>query len=92
MSKGVEELGDFTASARLVPIAGLAIVIGLVSSVVALLLLKLIGLCTNLFYFQRWSTELVSPAGHHLGAWSVLVPVAGAVDGWGVMERHDVRW
>jgi H+/Cl- antiporter ClcA/CBS domain-containing protein len=87
MSKGAEELGDFTASARLVPIAALAVVIGLVSSVVALLLLKLIGLCTNLFYFQRWSTELVSPAGHHLGAWSVLVPVAGALV-IGLMARY----
>ncbi|MBN9664101.1 MAG: chloride channel protein [Acidobacteria bacterium] len=87
MSKGVEELGDFTASARLVPIAALAVLIGLVSSVVALLLLKLIGLCTNLFYFQRWSTELVSPAGHHLGAWSVLVPVAGALV-IGLMARY----
>lgn len=87
MSKGVEGLGDFTASARLVPIAALAVVIGLVSSVVALLLLKLIGLCTNLFYFQRWSTELVSPAGHHLGAWSVLVPVAGALV-IGLMARY----
>ncbi|QOY89652.1 chloride channel protein [Paludibaculum fermentans] len=87
MSKGAGELGDFTASARLVPISALAVVIGLVSSVVALLLLKLIGLCTNLFYFQRWSTELVSPAGHHLGAWSVLVPVAGALV-IGLMARY----
>ncbi|MGC4048517.1 MAG: chloride channel protein [Paludibaculum sp.] len=87
MSQGVEELGDFTASGRLVPIAALAVVIGLVSSVVALLLLKLIGLCTNLFYFQRWSTEMVSPVGHHLGIWAVLVPVAGALV-IGLMARY----
>src|SRR5207248_2798574 len=41
-------------------------------------LLKLIGLFTNLFFFQRWSAALVSPADHHLGAWVELVPVVGA--------------
>ena len=34
---------------------------------VAWALLRLIGLFTNLFFFQRWSTTLVSPAGNHLG-------------------------
>ncbi|WP_321478072.1 chloride channel protein [uncultured Paludibaculum sp.] len=87
MSSGAEELGDFTASKRLIPISALAVVIGLVSSFVALLLLKLIGLATNIFYFQRWSTALVSPAGHHLGLWSVLVPVAGALL-IGLMARY----
>lgn len=87
MSGGVEELGDFTASPRLIPISALAVVIGLVSSLVALVLLKLIGLATNLFYFQRWSTTLVSPAGHHLGIYSVLVPVAGALV-IGLMARY----
>ena len=36
-------------------------------------------LFTNLFYFGRLSTALVSPAGNHLGWWAVLVPVAGAL-------------
>ncbi len=74
-----DELGDFTASSRLIPISAAAMVIGLIASFVALGLLKLIGLFTNLFYFQRWSTALVSPAGNHLGYLAVFVPVAGAL-------------
>ena len=56
------ELGDFTMTPRSIAISGLAIGIGLVSAYVALALLKLIALFTNLFFFQRWSTALVSPA------------------------------
>jgi chloride channel protein, CIC family len=73
------ELGDFTATSRLLPISAAAIVIGVIASFFALALLKLIGLFTNLFYFQRWSTDLVSPAGNHLGLLAILVPVAGAL-------------
>ncbi len=57
------------------------------SAFVALALLKLIGLFTNLFFYQRWSTALVSPAGNHLGNWAVLVPVAGALI-IGLMARY----
>jgi CIC family chloride channel protein len=41
--------------------------------------LRLIGLFTNLFYFQRWSSALVSPSANHLGYYAVLVPIAGAL-------------
>jgi len=75
----LDHLGDFTTSPRVISISLLAIIIGVVASWVAAGLLKLIGLCTNLFFFQRVSTELVSPAGHHLGPFVVLVPVAGAL-------------
>ncbi|HEV7500171.1 MAG TPA: chloride channel protein, partial [Vicinamibacteria bacterium] len=81
------ELGDFTTSRRVIPVSLLAIFIGVVASYVALVLLKLIGLFTNLFFFQRWSTALVSPAGNHLGLWVVLVPVAGALV-IGLMARY----
>jgi H+/Cl- antiporter ClcA/CBS domain-containing protein len=62
-----------------VPIAALAVVIGVFAALVALALLRMIGLFTNLFFFQRWSTELVTPADHQLGPLVVLVPVAGAL-------------
>jgi H+/Cl- antiporter ClcA/CBS domain-containing protein len=75
----LDHLGDFTATARMIPIAGLAVAIGLCAAFVATALLKLIGLFTNLFFFQRVATELVSPAGHHLGPFVILVPVAGAL-------------
>jgi len=77
--KLADELGDFTTSWRVIPIAGLAIVIGVLAAFVAWALLQLIGVFTNLFFFQRWSTAMVSPAGHHLGPFVVLVPVVGAV-------------
>jgi H+/Cl- antiporter ClcA len=86
-SDRLDHLGDFTTTARVLPIAALAIVIGVFSAYVAAGLLKLIGLFTNLFFFQRVDTALVSPAGHHLGPFVVLVPVAGALV-IGVMARY----
>ncbi len=82
-----EKLGDFTTTPRAIAISGLAIGIGLISSYVAWALLKLIGIFTNLFFFHRWSTSMASPAANHLGAWEVLVPVAGALI-IGVMARY----
>lgn len=74
-----ERLGDFTTTARVLLIAGIAICIGIVSTFVALVLLRLIGLFTNIFFFQRWDTSLVSPAGNRLGVFEVFVPVIGAL-------------
>ena len=85
-SKRNEELGDFTTTLRVIPISLLAMCIGVLCAYVALALLRLIGLFTNLFYFGRWGTDMVSPAGNHLGYWSVLVPVGGALI-IGVMAR-----
>src|SRR5262249_15569545 len=72
-------LGDFTTTRRVLVLSVLATGIGVLSAFVALALLRLIGLCTNLFFFQRWDTELVSPAGHTLGLFVVLVPIIGAL-------------
>ena len=71
----------------MLPISALAIVIGGLCAFVALALLRLIGLFTNLFYFGRWSAALVSPAGNHLGLFSVFVPIAGAMI-IGIMARY----
>jgi CIC family chloride channel protein len=79
LSKELRKLGDFTTTMRVLPIAGLAMVIGVIAAYVALALLRLIGLFTNLFYYQRIGTAMVSPAGNHLGWWAVLVPVAGGL-------------
>ncbi len=82
-----EELGDFTTTLRVVPISCLAMFIGVLCAFVALVLLRLIGLFTNLFYFGRWNMAMVSPAGNHLGYFSVLVPIGGALI-IGVMARY----
>jgi chloride channel protein, CIC family len=82
-----EELGDFTTTRRVLPISGLAMVIGAVCAVLALALLRLIGLFTNLFYFGRWSTAMVSPVGNRLGWFAIFMPVIGALI-IGVMARY----
>src|SRR2546423_5102988 len=73
------EIGDFTATRRMIFIAGIAMVIGVIATFVASWLLKLIALFTNLFYFQRVSFAAASPADHTLGLASVGVPVLGAL-------------
>jgi len=74
-----ERLGDFTTNWEVLPITLLAAVIGVFSAFVALALLRLIGFFTNLFFFQRVSTALVSPAGNKLGWLEVFVPMIGGL-------------
>ena len=81
------KLGDFTTGPRMILISGMAIIIGIISAFVALILLRLIGLFTNIFFFQRWGTALVSPAGNHLGIFEIFVPVIGALL-IGLMARY----
>ena len=81
------QLGDFTTTWQVLPISLLAVVVGALCAYVALALLRLIGLFTNLFYYGRWGTAMVSPAGNHLGLFAVLMPVAGALI-IGVMARY----
>src|SRR6184192_2986380 len=82
-----EELGDFSTTLRVLPISALAVVIGAICAFVALALLRLIGLFTNLFYYGHWGSALVSPSGNHLGWYSILVPVGGAFI-IGIMARY----
>ncbi len=86
-NSGLAHLGDFTTAPRVLMISTIAVAIGVVSAYVALGLLRLIGLFTNLFFYQRWNTALVSPANNTLGIFEVLVPVAGALV-IGVMARY----
>src|SRR5689334_320980 len=86
-SRHHEELGDFSTTLRVLPISALAIGIGVLCAFVALVLLRLIGLFTNLFYYGHWGSKLVSPAGNHLGWYSVLVPVGGGLI-VGLMARY----
>src|SRR5262245_53897016 len=81
------ELGDFTTTTRVVPIALLAVFVGVLGALLAVALLTLINLFTQLFFFQRWSLEPISPARNTLGAWQIVVPVIGALI-IGVMARY----
>src|SRR5213076_3615809 len=72
--------GDFTANPRVLVVTLMAVFVGVASAFVALALTKLIGFFTNLFYYQRIATgDFTSPAGHHLGVWSVFIPVIGGL-------------
>ncbi len=75
------------ASFRIVLVSFLAAAIGLVAGLVAYALYKLIGLFTNLFFFHQWSTAFRSVGSHQLGAWVILVPVAGGLI-VGVMAKY----
>ena len=86
-ARASKTLGDFTVTARTIPISLLAMCIGAIAAFVALGLLKLIGLFTNLFFFGRWSTALVSPAGNHLGWLRNRHPRRGALI-IGLMARY----
>ncbi len=85
--KPLDELGDFTTNVQVIPISIMAIFVGFIASLVAWLLLRLIGLFTNLFYYQRWDTALSSPAGNHLGVFAIAVPVIGSLI-VGLMARY----
>jgi H+/Cl- antiporter ClcA/predicted transcriptional regulator len=81
------KLGDFTTDVRVVLISLMAIGIGVISAFVALALLRLIGLFTNLAFFGRWSTTLVSPVGNNLGVFEIFIPVIGGLI-IGLMARY----
>ena len=75
---------------RVVLIAAVAVVIAIAAALIAQLLTALIGLVTNLAFHGRWSSEFSSPAGNHLGAWVIVVPVIGGLI-VGVMARWGSR-
>src|SRR4029077_2991867 len=75
----VDTLRDFTTTWRVLPISGLALIIGVVSAYVAVILLRLISFFTNVFFFHRLSTAPASPGDAHLGLWVIFVPVIGGL-------------
>src|SRR5256884_1392585 len=80
--------GDFTANPRVLVLTLMAVFIGVASAFVALVLTRLIGFFTNLFYYQRIAIgDMTSPAAHHLGVWSVFIPIIGGLI-IGLMARY----
>ena len=72
---------------RSLVLCALAILVALGAAIAAEALQALIGLITNLAYFHRWSTALVTPAGTTLGPVTIVIPVVGAVV-VGLMARY----
>ncbi len=81
------ELGDFTVTPRVIMLSAIALFIGVVCSFVALALLRLIGLFSNLFFFGRIDTPIVTPQGNHLGPFVLVVPIVGGLV-VGLMARY----
>src|SRR5438094_6608501 len=93
MSRNVppeDRLGDFTADSRLVTLSAMAALIGVISAGVAWALIRLIGLFTNLAYFHRLATTLVSPAASPLGPCRALLPFVGGLTA-GLMAGYGPR-
>ena len=78
-TKSEADLGDFTTTTELLRLIPLSIVIGALSAGVALVLLSMIALVTNLCYYQRFSFTLVSPEDNTLGLIAVLIPIGGGL-------------
>ncbi|WP_121321024.1 chloride channel protein [Paraburkholderia sp. RAU2J] len=78
---------DFSANARLPGIFALAACIGMVSTLAAFVLLNLIHLFTNLFFFGTLSFAERSAAENTLGLWVIGVPVIGGLI-VGLMARY----
>jgi H+/Cl- antiporter ClcA len=57
----------------------IAVPLGGVCALVAVALLKLIALFTNLFFFQRFATDALLPAQNALGWGAMAVPVVGGL-------------
>ncbi|WP_233233567.1 chloride channel protein [Bordetella sp. LUAb4] len=70
---------DFAVNARLPLMMGLAVLIGLLATGAAFVLLGLIHLCTNLFFYGTFSFAERSPALNNLGGWVVVIPVVGGL-------------
>ena len=78
-ASGVAAFGDFTTRPRMLLLAAMAVPVGLFGVASAWALLHLIALVTGVAYYGQLTTAhgiLISL--DRLGAWSVLVPVAGA--------------
>jgi chloride channel protein, CIC family len=74
-----DHLGDFDLDRRVVPITGLALLVGAAGALASFVLLRLIGLITNLVFFQRASTALVAPGSGHNPLLVLCAPVGGGL-------------
>jgi H+/Cl- antiporter ClcA/predicted transcriptional regulator len=83
----MDNKADFSANRRLLLISSIALGIGALCSLIALVLLKTIYFFTNLFFYQQFSSQFHSPAENHLGLWVILIPVVGGLL-IGLMARY----
>ncbi|HTJ96147.1 MAG TPA: chloride channel protein [Rhodocyclaceae bacterium] len=70
---------DYSVDRRLLLLSGLAVVLGGIGTLAAFVLLNLIRLFTNLFFYQSLSFSEHSPALHTLGPWVIALPLLGGL-------------
>ncbi|MDR3500513.1 MAG: chloride channel protein [Parvibaculum sp.] len=80
------KLGDFTADARMLVLALMALVVGSGGAAAAWLLIKLIALVTNLVWFGHISTATAYLANAKPSLWMVAAPALGGL-AIGLMAR-----
>ncbi|MFL6414794.1 MAG: chloride channel protein [Bryobacteraceae bacterium] len=86
LHREVPTSAPYLADRRTLLITALATVLGLLATVISRILTALIGFVTNLVYYGRFSASFSSPANHHLGYWSIGIPVLGGLV-VGIMAR-----
>ena len=79
VERAEDRLADFTRDKRILILSLMAVIIGLLSAVVAEILVWLIAVITNLVFYQKFSSQFTSPSNHHLGAFVILIPVIGGL-------------
>lgn len=72
-------LRDFTTDARVLLVAGIAVVVATAGLFAGIVLLKLIRLATNIAYFGQFSLADLKLEDTPLGYAAVIVPVSGAL-------------
>src|ERR1051325_3203501 len=82
-----DRLADFTRDKRILLLSLMAVIIGAMSAVVAKALVWLIAVFTNLTFYQRFSSDFVSPVNHHLGVFVIFAPIIGGLI-IGLMARY----
>ncbi|CAN5711645.1 chloride channel protein [soil metagenome] len=76
---------------RVLVIGAYAIGLGIVATAIAQGLTRLIGFCTNLFFYHRLSTDFVDPGqAPNWGLWVIAVPVVGGII-VGLMARYGSK-
>jgi H+/Cl- antiporter ClcA/CBS domain-containing protein len=75
---------------RVIVVCALAVVLAIVTGLVAQLLVAIIGLVTNIAFYGRFSTRFVSPAHNQLGSLVLFGPAIGGVI-VGLMARYGSK-
>jgi len=79
LDKQLSNASEQDNNSRLVRLSILAAIIGVIAGVVAYLLISLIGLISNLVFYQRFALNIPDLQAHTLGPLVIIVPVIGGL-------------